>query len=178
MKLFKDRLMIFCFIWGAVFYFLAFAISKFYFFSLGLIPFAIYELIRVEGKKNTRPLSFLTLLVLIFQFLHTSKIYPFPMDVSFIIEILPFPFPTQVDQALFLSVILLIIFALLLIRYTWGSVTKFLALMLLVGALIQAYLFWPDIQQMLQTPSGQRLMEGTKEKIRDNFYYRLRRELY
>jgi hypothetical protein len=170
--------MIFCFIWGVVFYFLAFVISKFYFFSLGLIPLTIYELIRVEGKKNTRPLSFLTLLVLIFQFLHTSKIYLFPMDVSFIIEILPFPFPTYVDQVLFLSVILLIIFALLLIRYTWGSVTKFLAIMLLVGALIQTYLFWPDIQLMMQTPSGQRLMEGTKEKIRDNLYYRLRRELY
>ena len=82
------------------------------------------------------------------------------------------------DKFLFLSVVLLVIFAFLLIRYTWGSVTKFLAILLLVGALLQAYLFLPEIQTMVNTPQGQKLIEGSKEKIKDNLYYRLRRELY
>src|SRR4030042_874506 len=120
MTLLKDRIMIFCFIWGIIAYLLGFLLSKFYFFSLGLLPFA--------------------------------------------------PF-------VFLSVIILTIFAFLLIRYTWGSVTKFLAIALLAGALVQAYLFWPEIQMMINSPQGQRLIEGSKEKIKDNLYYRLRREL-
>lgn len=169
--------MIFCFIWGIIAYLLGFLLSKFYFFSLGLLPFALYEFKRTEGKKNTKPLSLLTSLLLVFQFLHTSKIYPFPFNLSFLVDVLPIPVPKEIDPFVFLSVIILTIFAFLLIRYTWGSVTKFLAIALLAGALVQAYLFWPEIQMMINSPQGQRLIEGSKERIQDNLYYRLRREL-
>jgi len=177
MKLYKDRFMVFCFVWGAVLYLLGFVFSKFWFFSLGLLPFALYEFKRTEGKKNTKPLSFFTSVLLVFQFLHTSGIYTFPWDLTFLLDLLPAGVPKTVDLFLFLSVVVLVIFSLLLIKYTWGSVTKFLAIALLMGSLIQAYIFWPEIQQMLNTPVGQRLLEGQKERIKDNLYYRLRREL-
>ncbi len=177
MKILKNQIIIFIFVWGAVLYLLGFLLSKFYLFSLGLLPVAIYEFIRTEGKKNTKPLSFLTSVVLVFQFLHASKLYPFPFDPKPLLELLPVPVPATVDPVIFLSVIILIIFSLLLLRYTWGSVTKFLSILLLAGSLVQAWLFWPEIQTMLQTSQGQRLFEGSKERIRDNLYYRLRREL-
>jgi len=178
MKLLKDRVMLFCFIWGAILYLLGYYYSRFYFFSLGLLPFALYELWRTEGVHNTRPLSFLTSVVLVLQFLHTSKIYPFPFNLKPWLELLPVPLPAQVDPFLFLSFAVLVIFSFLLIRYTWGSVTKFLAIALLAGSLFQAYLFWPEIQMMINSAQGQELLKGSKEEIKDNLYYRLRRELY
>lgn len=178
MKLFQDRFMVFCFVSGTLLYVSGFLFSRFYLLSLGLLPFALYELIRTEGVHNTRPLSFLTSVVLVFQFLHTSKIYPFPFDIKFLLDLLPTPLPAHVDPVVFLSVVILVIFAFLLIRYTWGSVTKFLAIMLLLGALIQAYLFWPEIQMMLQSAQGQGLLEGSKEEIRQNLFYRLRQEVF
>jgi len=178
MKILKKRIIVFSFFWAVLFYFAGFFFSRFYLFSLGLLPFALYELFRTEGTHNTRPLSFLTAGLLILQFLHTSKIYPFPFKLDFLFELLPLTLPINMDKFLFLSVVLLVIFAFLLIRYTWGSVTKFLAILLLVGALLQAYLFLPEIQTMVNTPQGQKLIEGSKEKIKDNLYYRLRRELY
>jgi len=177
MKILKDRFLIICIAWTAVFYLLALILSKFYLFPLGLAPLAVYELIRVEGEKNTRPLSFLILVILIFQFLHTTKIYLFPLKVGFILDLLPVAIPAHLDKFLFLSVAVLIIFSLLLIRYTWGSVTKFLAILLLLGSIIQASLFWPEIKAMKETPEGQQLMEESQERIKDNIYYRLRQEL-
>jgi hypothetical protein len=178
MKLLKDKVMVFCFVWGIILYLIGYFSSHFYFFSLGLLPFAVYEGFRTEGEHNTKPLSFLTSLVLILQFLHTAKIFLFPFDIKPFLELLPVTIPSTLDPFLFLSVAILIIFSFLLIRYTWGSVTKFLAIALLVGALFQAWLFLPEIKIMLGSPEGQNLLKGAKEEIRDNLYYRLRRELY
>lgn len=178
MRLLKDKVMMFCFIWGIILYIIGFTQSHFYLLSLGLLPFALYEFWRTEGTINTKPLSLLVSATLIFQFLHTSKIYKFPYDVKFLLDILPVPIPTYIDPFLFLSTILLVIFSLLLLRYTWGSVTKFLSIALLAGALIQAYLFWPEIQTMLNSPQGKQLLEGSKEQIKENLYYRLRREMF
>lgn len=169
--------MLFCFCWGIFFYILGFSLSKFELFSLGLLPTAIYEFFRTEGKKNTKPLSFLFSAILVLQFLHITKIYPFPFDISFITSLLPVTLPETTDSVIFLSVIVLLLISSLLIRYTWGSVTKFLAIILLAGSLIQGYLFWPEIQSMLNSPEGKTIMEEQKEKIKDNLYYRLRREL-
>ncbi len=177
MTFFKDKPMMFCVIWVVGFYLLGWFTSHFYWLPLGLLPLALYELWRTEGVRNTRPLSFLTSVLLVLQFLHTSKLYLFPWNVAPLLQLLPVDIPKEIDQFLFLSVAVLIIFSLLLIKYTWGSVTKFLAIALLVGALVQAYIFWPEIQQMLYSPQGQRLLEEQKEKIRDNLYYRLRREI-
>ena len=172
-----NRVILFTFLWALILSVLAFVVGKFYFFSLGLIPLAIYEFIRTEGKKNTKPLSLLTIILLIFQFLHTSKILIFPIDVTFLIKSLPVPVPVDVDPFLFMSIVLLIVFSLLLIKYTWGSITKFLAIGLLVGSLVQASVYWPEIQMMINTPEGQQLLEGQSERIKDNLLYRLRQEL-
>lgn len=178
MKIFKNPLAIFCFGWGIVFFLLGCFFSHFYFFPIAMLPLTIYEFFRTEGTKNTKPLSFLFCLVLIFQFLHTAKIYPFPFNLDFLISLLPVPIPVNLDKFIFLSTLVLIVFSLLLIKYTWGTVTKFFAILLLAGSLIEALVFLPEIKMMIKTPQGQELFEGSKEEIKDNLYYRLRRELF
>ena len=178
MKLLKDKFMVFCFGWGILFFLLGFIYSHFSLLSLGLLPFAIYEFKRTEGLKNTKPISLLMVVILVFQFLHASGIFPFPFDISSLLELLPVPVFAGVDPFIFLSVASLVILSLLLIRYTWGSVTKFLAIALLVGSLLQGFSFWSAIQAFLATPEGQRLLEGSTENIRENLRYRLKRELF
>lgn len=170
--------MLLIFLWGIVFYLSAFIFSQFYLFSLGLLPIALYEFFRTEGEKNTKPLSFLTAALLILQFLHTTGFYNFPFSLDQLVSLLPTPLPGRVDPFVFFSVMTLVIFSFLLIRHTWGSITKFLAIVLLAGSLIQAYLFWPDIQAMLNSPQGKKLTENAEEKIIDNLFKRARRELY
>ena len=167
MKLHQQPIFRYLLLWVVIFYLLSFLLSRFYLFSLGLFPIALYELKRTEGLKNTRPLSFLISLILIFQFLHASAI------VSF----LPIALPPNLDPVIFVSVILLILFSFLLIRYTWGSITKFLSIILFVGSLLQASVFWPQIQQMLQTPSGQKFLEGHQQRVQQNLLDRLEKEL-
>jgi DMSO reductase anchor subunit len=178
MKITRDKFMIFCVVWAVIFWIIGFTQATFYFFPIALIPLAIYELIRTEGVHNTKPLSLLTLLVLILQILHTAKIFRFPVDLRFVLDLLPIPVPGGVDTFMLVSTILLIIFSLLLVKWTWGSVTKFIAILLLIGSVIEAWVFWPLIQEMIHTPQGQELWENQKEVIKDNIYYRLRSEFY
>lgn len=178
MKLGKDKWFKGVMAWAVIFYVWGWLGARFYLFSLGLLPIALYEFKRTEGKKNTKPLSLLTSGLLVFQFLHAAGVYRFPWDVKFLFELLPVTEPVLADPFLFLSVVVLALFALLLVKYTWGSVTKLLAVILLVGALVQGYVFWPELEQMLGSPEGQELLESQKENIKDNLYYRLRRELF
>lgn len=176
-KLSKDKVFKFSIIWATLLILGAFLLSKFYLMSLALIPIAIYEFIRTEGKKNTKPLSLAVVGILLFQFLHTSKIYVFDFDLKLLLNILPITLSEQTDPYMFLSVIILVICSLLLIKYTWGSITKFLAILLLVGSLIQASLFWSEIEGFFATEEGQMLIDEQSEEIRDNLYYRLKKEL-
>ncbi len=177
MKILQDKFLIFSIAWMAVFYLLAFALAKFYLFPLGLVFMAVYEAIRTEGKKNTKPVSILFLIVLIFQFAHTTKIFPFPFDLRFLLDILPIKFPAETDPFLFISILVLLFFSITLIKYTWGSVTKFLAILLLIGSILQGFVFWPEIKSISETPEGQEMIDESTEKIKDNLRYRIMREL-
>lgn len=178
MKLAQNKVAMGVLGWAVLVYILGWLTGHFYWLSIALLPVAIYEAVRTEGTKNTKPLSAITCLLLVAQFLHTSKIYPWPLDVSGLVSLLPIKLPVGIDEALFMSVLILLVLALLLVKYTWGSVTKFLAIVLLVGALGQAYLFLPEIKGLLKSPAGQRLWNEQKVRIQDNIYYRLRNELY
>lgn len=176
-KLSKDKFFLFSVIWCVLLILGAFLLGKFFLMSLALLPIAIYEFIRTEGKKNTKPLSLIVVIILLFQFVHNSKIYVFDFDLSLLLNILPISLSEQTDPYLFLSVIILVICSLLLIKYTWGSITKFLAILLLVGSLIQASLFWSEIKGFFATEEGQALMDEQSERIKNNLYYRLKKEL-
>lgn len=174
-KLSKDKFFLFSLIWCLLLTFLFFLLNKF-FLTLALMPMAIYEFTRTEGKKNTKPLSLAVVGILLFQFIHDSKIYVFNFDFLFL-NILLAALSKQTDLYIFLIVIIFIICSLLLIKYTWGSITMFLAILLLVGSLIQASLFWSDIKVFFDSQQGQILIEEQSDKIKDNFFYRLKREL-
>lgn len=169
--------MIFVVVWAVLFWLAGLYTSTFWMLSVAMIPIAIYEIIRTEGKKNTKPLSALTLGVLILQLLHVTKIFLLPIDVSFLLDILPVSVPSDVDQIIFLSIILLLIFSILLIKYTWGSVTKLLAILLLVGSLIQAYMYWSVFEDIINSNEGQQLIQSQEENIKKNLQYRLEQEL-
>lgn len=174
----KDKFMIFCFIWGILLYILGFALSKFYLFSIGLLPFAAYEAFRTEGEKNTKPLSFLMIAVLVLQFLHTTGIFLFPIDITFLFDILPFEMSASSDPIVLASIIALVIMSFMLIKYTWGSITKFLAIALLVGSLLQGLVFWSDIESFLDTDEGQTFIDESQDEIEDNIIYRIKQELF
>jgi heme O synthase-like polyprenyltransferase len=176
-KLSQDKFFKFAVICSVLLILGAFLLGHFFLMSLGLLPIAIYEFIRTEGKKNTKPLSLVVVVLLVFQFIHNSKIYVFEFDLSLLLNILPVSLSEHTDPYIFLSVIILVICSLLLIKYTWGSITKFLAILLLVGSLIQASLFWTEIKGFFDTEQGQTLMDEQSEKIKNNLFYRLRREL-
>ena len=175
MKLLQNKFLIFSVAWMAVFYATAFLSGRFYFFPLGMLFLVVYEIVRTEGVKNTKPLSFLMLVVILLQFLHTTKIFLFPIDVSFIIEFLPLEY-SSVDKFLLTSIFLLIIFSLLLIRYTWGSVTKFLAILLLVGSLLECWPFWGELMRMYQSREGQQLKQELQNNIQENIERRMEME--
>ena len=140
-KLAKDKFFLFSLIWCLLLILATFLLSKFFLLSLALLPIAIYEFIRTEGKTHTKPLS------------------------------------DQTDPYIFLSIIILLICSLLLIKYTWGSITKFLAILLLAGSLIQASLFWSDIKMLIGSQEGKTLLDQQSRKIKNNLFYRLKREL-
>ena len=176
-KLSKDKFFLFSLIWCLLLILAAFLLSRFFLLSLALLPIAVYEFIRTEGKKNTKPLSLVVVAILIFQFVHNTKIYVFDFDLSLLLNILPVRLSDQTDPYIFLSVVIFVICSLLLIKYTWGSITKFLAILLLIGSLIQASLFWSDIKIFLDSQQGQTLMDQQSDRIKDNLFYRLKREL-
>ncbi len=176
-KLSKDKFFLFSLIWCLLLISLSFLLNIFFLTSLALLPIAIYEFIRTEGKKNTKPLSLVVVTILLFQFIHDSNIYVFNFDLSLLLNILPVTLSKQTDPYIFLSVIILLICSLLLIKYTWGSITKFLAILLLVGSLIQASLFWSEIKVFIDSQEGKMLLNQQSDKIKDNLFYRLKREL-
>lgn len=153
-------------------------LAKFFLLPLSLMPLALYEIIRTEGVKNTKPLALATLVLLVIQFLHTSKILLFPQKLMEpVLNLLPFTLPAKSDPIILISILMLAFFALLLIKYTWGSVTKFIAILLLLGASIQVYLFWPQLAYVAKSPFIQDLVETQKTNIKDNLRYRIEQEL-
>lgn len=174
----KDKVMIGAFAWAFLFYVLGFVLSKFFLFSIGLLPLALYELFRTEGVKNTKPLSALVSIVLVLQILHSTGIFEFPFDIMFLLEILPVTISDTLDPFIFASVIALIIMSFLLIKYTWGSITKFLAIALLIGSLLQATVFWREVSQMLESDQGQELIDDSKDDIQENIKDRIEQELF
>jgi hypothetical protein len=177
MKLKKDKNFLYISAWAIALYLIGYFSANFYFFPLGLLPVAIYEWFRTEGKKNTKPTSALMTIILIFQFAHSAKIFSFPIDLSRFTQYLPIIIPANIDQFIFVSAIVLVILSFTLIKYTWGSVTRLLAIILLTGSLIQASIFWEDIQVMFSSDEGQVLVEGAQEKITNTLVDRLKREL-
>jgi len=176
-KLSKDKFFLFSIVWCLLLISLSFLLDIFFLTSLALLPIAVYEFIRTEGKKNTKPLSLVVVAILLFQFVHDSNIYVFNFDLSLLLNILPVTLSKQTDPYIFLSVIIFLICSLLLIKYTWGSITKFLAILLLVGSLVQASLFWSEVKVLIDSQEGKMLLDEQSDKIKDNLFYRLKREL-
>lgn len=177
MKLKKNKSFIYIISWAITCYLIGYFSAKFYFFSLGLLPVAIYEWFRTEGKKNTKPTSALMSIILAFQFLHTANIFSFPINLERFTKYLPVVIPDNIDQFIFVSAIILVIMSFTLIKFTWGSVTRLLAIILLVGSLIQTSIFWQEIQTMLSSGEGQVLVEGAEERITNTIVDRIKREL-
>lgn len=145
--------------------------------SLALMPLAFYELIRTKGLQNTKPLSLATLIVLVLQFLHDSTLFPFPLDLTFLINLLPITLPPSADPVILVSIVLLGFLSISLIKYTWGSITKLLAILLLIGCAVQVFMYWSHIAGLVNDPYVQNILQRRQQDIKDNLRYRLEREL-
>jgi hypothetical protein len=176
-KLLADKFMLFSVAWSILFSLIGVFTHHLYLVSLALMPLALYELIRTQGIRNTKPLSLATLVVLVLQFLHDSTLFLFPFDLTPLINLLPITLPPSVDPVILLSILLLGFFSLSLIKYTWGSITKLLAILLLLGTAVQVYMYWSHISSLIKDPYVQDLIDSRQQDIKDNLRYRLEREL-